>query len=221
MKLTTLLQCVRRSVITALCLCGGLGWLSFGAERAAELPAKIGNAYGAEAPNEYVLSAKDVIFVRVLNEGDLDTRAIVSEDGRIQMPLIGELKVGGKTAEQARQQIREALAKDYLVNPQVVVSVMESSKEQAAKQGFTVLGQVNRPGLYALPLEKPIDLLNAIAMAGGFTRTANPAKVVVRRLANGQTTTFKLDASAMAKESASQAFIIQADDTITVTEKIF
>ena len=185
-----------------------------------DLPKQVASQQGANAPMEYVLSAKDVVMIRVLDKPELETRAIISEDGRVQVPLIGMVTLGGKSAEQATTLIREALAKDYLVNPQVMLSVIASDRELSAQQGFTVLGQVNRPGLYPIPLNKPINLLNAIAIAGGYTRMAAPSKVTVSRKVGGEMKTFKLDADAMAKDSGAKPFVIQADYTIMVGERL-
>ena len=186
----------------------------------ADLPKKVGSTIGANAPMEYVLSPRDVVLIRVLDENELETRAIISQDGRIQVPLAGMMSIGGKRVDEAITLIREALAKDYLVNPQVMLSVVESDKQVAAQQGFTVLGQVNRPSIYPLPLDKPINLLNAIAMAGGYTRMAAPWKITVTRKVEGQLKTFKLDAEAMGKDAKVPPFMIQADDTIIVEERL-
>ena len=190
------------------------------ASAAPELPRKVNSQVGAAAPMEYVLAPKDVVMLRVLDEPELETRAIISEDGRVFVPLMGVVQLGGKTVEQATTSVREALGKDYLVNPQVILSVIESDKQQAAQMGFTVLGQVNRPGLYPLPLDKPINLLGAIAIAGGYTRMAAPSKVTVSRKVSGQVKIFKVDAEAIAKDSTAKSFDIQADDTIIVGERL-
>lgn len=191
-----------------------------GALGATDLPAQVASREGANAPMEYILMPKDVVLIRVYDEADLETRAIISSDGRVTVPLMGEVALGGKTVEQAVKQIREGLGKDYLVNPQVTLSVLESVQQTGAQQGFTVLGQVNRPGLYPIPLNKPIDLLNAIALAGGYNQRAKASNVTVSRKVDGVKKTFKLDAEAMAKDPNTKPFIVQADDLIYVGEKI-
>ena len=84
-----------------------------------------------------------------------------------------------------------------------------------------MLGQVNRPGSYVLPSEEHVDLLEAIGMAGGFTRLADEGRVLVRRNVNGVETILKVNAHAETKNSSSQLFEVLPDDKITVRERIF
>jgi len=88
-----------------------------------------------------------------------------------------------------------------------------------AKRRFTILGQVNRPGSYEMPEGSPtgIDLLEAIAMAGGYTRIAAPGRITIRR--NGDQS-LKVDAKRIAR-GAGAGFRIEPGDTITVAESIF
>jgi protein involved in polysaccharide export with SLBB domain len=154
-------------------------------------------------------------MVKVYQEEDLTTQVRIARDGSITLPLLGTLNVGSNTVEQAVGVVRDLLAKDYLVNPQVSLTVLEY-----AKRRFTVLGQVNRPGTYEMPSDDQISLLQAIAMAGGYTRIGNPKKVTVQRMVDGQTKVFKnLDAQAMAEEKKGKPFEVLPDDTITVGEK--
>jgi polysaccharide export outer membrane protein len=80
---------------------------------------------------------------------------------------------------------------------------------------------VQRPGSYVLPNEERVDLLQAIAMAGGFTRLADEGRVLVRRNVNGVDTILKINAHAETKNSSSQLFEVEPDDRITVRERIF
>ena len=90
-----------------------------------------------------------------------------------------------------------------------------------AKRRFTILGQVNRPGSYEMPEGSPdgVDLLEAIAMAGGFTRLADTGKVIVRRNRAGQEQVFRVKGTAESGEGTT--FKVQPDDTITVSERMF
>src|SRR5271170_6053271 len=132
----------------------------------------------------YVLAPNDVVQIKVYQEDDLETKARVGQDGTISFPLIGVVPIGGKTVEQAGALIREKLDKDYLVNPQITLIVVEYSKRR-----FIVLGQVQKPGSFEIPSEESVTLLEAIAMAGGYTRLADKANVKVTRIAGGKTTT--------------------------------
>jgi polysaccharide export outer membrane protein len=102
------------------------------------------------------------------------------------------------------------------VNPQVTVTVMEFSKRR-----FTVLGEVQKPGSYDLPDQQDITVLQAIGMAGGYTRIANPGKVTLMRRVNGQQKTFELNAKKMASGSAESAFTVVPGDVITVAQSLF
>ncbi len=165
---------------------------------------------------EYLLAANDVVQVKVYQEDDLDAKVRVSRDGSVTLPLLGPVNIGGKSREQAASFIREQLAAKYLVNPQVTVDVVEYSKRR-----FTVLGQVQRPGTYEFPGDESINLLQAISMAGGYTRLGNSSKVSVQRGEGTEKKIFKLDADSMAKDPEVKVFEIQPDDTINVAEKVF
>ena len=164
----------------------------------------------------YILSPNDVVLVKVYQEEDLETRLRIAKDGTTSFPLIGVVRLGGKSINQATAVIREALGKDYLVNPQVTLSVVEY-----AKRRFTVLGQVQKPGTFEIPNEETVTLLQAIAMAGGYTRLANRGGVIVTRALAGRKTTHTLDVKLATSDADSKPFEILPEDTITVPERLF
>jgi protein involved in polysaccharide export with SLBB domain len=166
--------------------------------------------------DNYILSPNDIVLVKVFEDPDLDSQHRISQDGTINFPLIGVVQISGRTVTQAASTIRDRLLKGYLRNPQVRVNVI-----QYASRRITVLGQVQKPGSYVLPNEERVDLLQAIAMAGGFTRLADEGRVLVRRNVNGVDTILKVNAHAETKNSSSQLFEVQPDDRITVRERIF
>ncbi|MEA3208225.1 MAG: polysaccharide biosynthesis/export protein [Chthoniobacter sp.] len=170
----------------------------------------------ADRQSNYVLVPNDLIDVKVFQEDDLTSRVRISKDGSVTLPLIGSVAVGGRTTQEAAHTIREMLAKDYLVNPQVNLTVIEYSKRR-----FTVLGQVNRPGAYEMPDRDSMGLLQAIGMAGGYTRIADPAKITLKRSVNGKDSVMKLNAKTMASQGAASGFEVQQGDIITVGESIF
>lgn len=190
-----------------------LGLAAWAAAQAAE-PAPT-NA-PLSSPATYVLTPNDVIEMRVYQEDDLLTKARIAQDGTVTIPLIGVVQIGGKTVEEATRLIRDLFDKDYLVNPQVTLTVVEY-----AKRRFTVLGQVQKPGAYEIPGEEKVTLLQAIAMAGGYTRLANPSRITVSRTVNGQKTTVVLDGKALALDTSLKPFFVMPDDIITVAERIF
>ena len=163
----------------------------------------------------YRLGPNDVVQVKVYQEDDLLTSMRLGKDGTATFPLLGTLNLGGKTVEEAGAHIKELLGKDYLVNPQVTINVVEY-----AKRRFTVLGQVQKPGTFEIPNEEVVTLLQAIAMAGGFTRLANEGKIVITRTLGGKKT-IALDTKSASLDPASKPFEILPDDTITVRERVF
>jgi len=164
----------------------------------------------------YVLSPNDVVLVKVYQEDDLETRMRIAKDGTSSFPLIGVVQLGGKTINQAATLIRDALGRDYLVNPQITLTVVEY-----AKRRFTVLGQVQKPGTFEIPNEESVTLLQAIAMAGGYTRLANRGGVTVTRAVGGKKVTHTLDVKLATSDADSKPFEILPEDTITIPERLF
>jgi protein involved in polysaccharide export with SLBB domain len=168
---------------------------------------------GVSAPTGYVLSANDQVAVEVFGEDDLRTTGRLNSEGNLSLPLLGSVHFGGLTLTQAAVRLTELYGRDYLVNPRVNVTLVGY-----AKRRFTVLGQVNHPGSFEMPESSPggIDLLEAIAIAGGYTRIAAPERISVRR----NDKLIKVDAKRLAKGSGG-GFRVESGDTITVGESIF
>jgi len=173
-------------------------------------------AQGAVDSSDYRLVTDDVIQIKVFQEGDLDSVLRISKEGTITFPLIGVVEVGGKTPQDAALAIRNLLAKDYLVNPQVNVTVVEY-----AKRLFTVLGQVQRPGSYDLPERDSLTLIQAIGLAGGYTRIADAGKITLKRTVDGKQSILHINAKKMAGGATESSFPVRSGDIITVGESIF
>jgi protein involved in polysaccharide export with SLBB domain len=182
--------------------------------KAGAQPAAAPEVTGLVPSRLYVLKPNDVVMVKVYQEEDLTIQARVARDGSITLPLLGTVYIGSNSVEQAIGLIRDGLAKDYLVNPQVSLSIVEY-----AKRRFTVLGQVTRPGTYEMPGDDSLNLLQAIAMAGGYTRIGAPTKITVQRVVADQTKIFRVNAESMAKNKGEKPFEILPEDAITVGEK--
>jgi protein involved in polysaccharide export with SLBB domain len=165
------------------------------------------------APNGYILSANDQVAVEVFGEEDLRTNGRLNGEGNLSVPLLGSIHLAGLTLSQAATKLTDLYARDYLVNPKVNVMLIGY-----AKRRFTMLGQVNRPGSYEMPEGSPegVDLLEAIAMAGGYTRIAAPEKISVRR----GNQVLRVDAKRQAR-GKHEAFTVQPGDTVTVGESMF
>jgi len=173
---------------------------------------------GVSAPAGYILTPNDLVAVDVYGEDDLRTNGRLNGEGDLSVPLLGSIHLAGLTLTQAASKLTELYGRDYLVSPKVNVMLIGY-----AKRRFSVLGQVNRPGSFDMPDGSPggIDLLEAIAMAGGYTRIAAPERVSVRRhLATGQDQIFKVNAKRLTKGSGG-SFLVKPGDTITVGESIF
>lgn len=172
---------------------------------------------GLSGPSKaYVFSPNDVVELKVFQEPELDSKVRVNKDGNVTLPLIGTMRLAGRTVDEATAMIRETLDRRYLVNPQVNLTVVDY-----AKRRFTVMGEVQKPGSFEIPNEENVNLLQALALAGGYTRIGEPTRVTVVRVENGQRVVLKLNAKAMARDQKSAPFEIKPDDTITVGESVF
>jgi len=167
------------------------------------------------AEGDYVLSAGDTIEMTVFREPELNSRSAIARDGSVQLPLIREVKLAGFSVRDARALLTKVYSEKYLVNPQIFLSVT-----QFAQRKFTIMGQVAKPGSYQLEGGQSLSLLEAIGMAGGFTRIADRGRVLVRRGNGADNQVFKLNAKRMA-EGKLEMFEILPGDIITVGESWF
>lgn len=159
---------------------------------------------------EYVISANDVLEVSVYNEPDLTKITRVQEDGTINYPLLGNIAASGMSVRELEERIRYMLAEDYLVNPQVSIFVKEYAK-------VSILGQVSQPGSYEL--KGRATLMQAIALAGGFSDTGNPAKVKVIRRTQNKEETFDIDTTGITERAdRSNDIILHPGDVVFVEE---
>ena len=125
---------------------------------------------------EMRISPQDLIAISVYREPDLRKETRVNADGKISFPLAGEVVVGGLTPLEAEGKLKEKLDA-HLVDAQVSVQV----KEYRAREAF-VLGEVVKPGSYEIPPDRPLTVVEAIALSGGLTRYASGNRTrVVRR----------------------------------------
>jgi polysaccharide export outer membrane protein len=159
------------------------------------------------APDEYVIAAGDVVGVRVFNQENMTTRARVRGDGKITVPLLGDVEVRGRTPEAAASDVAVRY-RAYLSSPRVTVTV-----EEAQPTGVSVLGEVTRPGIYAL--ERPAGVLQALAAAGGLTEFAGKSSIYVVRPAPAQRVRFSLS-SLIEAGTRSATFRLRAGDVVVV-----
>ncbi len=171
----------------------------------------------AQPSVNYHLLPKDTVHIKVFQEEDLETTARIDNDGNIFFPLLGKAKIGGQTVQEATATIQQALL-TYLVNPQVSVEIISY-----AKQHFTILGAVNKPGIFDFPDEGSLDFLEAIGMAGGYSKVANPSHSFINRTVNGKETIIPVDGKKVlnARIKGGEVPQILPGDTINVGEAIF
>ncbi len=170
----------------------------------------------AAAVLDYLLQPSDLLDVQIFQEENLKRAVRVSQEYSITLPLIGKVDVRGKSLRQAEDLIRELYARDFLVNPQINVVVIEY-----AKRTVNVIGQVNQPGAVLFPQEQGLTLLDAVSRAGGFSRLANRAQVKLTRTnAEGKSDTYVIDADDLIKGRSSNTWPLLVNDIIFVPERI-
>jgi polysaccharide export outer membrane protein len=163
----------------------------------------------ANSAAEYRLGPEDVIDVFVWKEPDLTTNGIVVRtDGKISLPLANELDASGKTAIELQKEITERLRR-YITDP--VVNVMV---KQINSLKISVLGEVRKPDVYRI--KNRVTVLDAIAMAGGFTDLARPNRVIVLRTTAAGPQRIKVDIKQAVGEGHSSVFYLQPLDTVYV-----
>jgi polysaccharide biosynthesis/export protein len=121
----------------------------------------------------FVIGPDDVVGIKVWREPELSSTLRVRPDGKITLPLGGEVKAAGRTPEQLGEEITKMLG-SFVNSPLVMVSVVEVRSKK-----YSITGEVNKPGAY--PLIVPTSVLDAILQAGGFKEYAKKGKVTVLR----------------------------------------
>ena len=157
-----------------------------------------------------------MIQVNVFNEPNLSVKARVSSQGMINYPLLGAVRLAGLTVTEAEGLLKDRLARDYLVNPQVSVLV-----DQTNRRVF-LLGQVKSPGAIDFPADEALTLLQAIARAGGFTPVAASDRVSIIRSENGAEKKITVNVAAIINSGdKSNDIQLRPDDVVSVPESIF
>lgn len=159
-----------------------------------------------------VIGKLDTVEIRVFREDELTTAGQLSADGTISMPLIGSVKMAGLTTDQAAAAITAKLKDGYLVRPQVSVSI-----EARVRRTVTVLGQAQSPGVFELPADRRLTVVEAIGMAGGATRIANVKKISLKRR-SGQVQLLNLKDITSGK---STDVVLQDGDVLSIPESLF
>jgi len=186
------------SSLVSVCMIAALSFAGTGPEK------KISSPPGAQP--ECRLGVDDVIDVVVWKEPELTRTLTIRPDGKISLPLINDLQAKGKTVGELQDEIKEKLS-GYVNDPLVTVMVKELNSFK-----FSVLGEVKTPGVYKT--SQSVSVLDAIAMAGGFTEFAKQNHVIVIRNAPNQR--IRIDLKKYLKGGKSELYHLQPSDVVYV-----
>jgi len=209
-----------RLIAGAMCLLvsGGL-WAQTASGGAATAPASntaqsSQNVEPSTAPkphdDSFVIGNDDVLAINVWKEPDISRSIPVRSDGKISLPLVGEVQAAGRTPLKLEVEIASRL-KNYISEPEVTVIV-----QQINSQKFNVLGQVNRPGTFVIANSPTV--LDAIAAAGGFRDFAKQKSIyILRQNADGSQTRIPFNYKEVVKgQNPAQNIRLQPRDTVVV-----
>jgi polysaccharide export outer membrane protein len=157
--------------------------------------------------DQYVIAVGDLLSVRVYNQEGLSTRSRVRSDGRIAVPLVGELDVRGKAPSAVSREL-EGKLKAFIVSPAATITV-----EESLPTSVTVLGQVAHPGIYAV--DPTSGVLQALAVAGGFNDYASYGSIYLMRRQPARRIRFTF-ADLSRIDGAAAAFRIRTGDVVVV-----
>ena len=193
------------------------------AENAATLADARGGKTGSGLPQlttaagEYLIQPLDLLQVNVFQEADLSVRTRVTQSGAINYPLLGTVQLAGLTLPEAQKKLTELLGADYLVHPQVNITIERSNSRRVV-----VLGQVKSPGTFEIPTDESLTLLQAIARAGGFSDIAAIDRISIIRSENGKEQKIMVNVSAIIKSGdRSRDIELRPGDVVSVPETIF
>jgi polysaccharide export outer membrane protein len=157
----------------------------------------------------YRIGREDLLDVAVWRDADLSRTLPVRPDGFISLPMVGEVRAEGRTPTELSDEIREAL-KPYVQEPRVTVVVREVNSSRVF-----ITGEVAHPGAY--PLRGRVSILQAIALAGGFTDFADRDGIVVLRRSGTDGSTIPVSYSELVEApDKNEPLILRPGDTIVV-----
>ena len=186
--------------------------------------AGVAGAQGTGDKKNYIhtLALADRVRIAVYQEEDLASLTRIDARGRVNLPLIGEIAIGGLTVIEAQAAIENAY-KDgrFLRNPQVTVSV-----EEYAPREVSIQGQIRNAGRYTLPIESTLTVVELVTKAGGITDIGKGSAVTVTRLLpNGTKKVFTVDVDSVIKgkkdtKTDDSALLLQPGDIVYVPERL-
>jgi polysaccharide export outer membrane protein len=160
--------------------------------------------------NDYRIGISDMLQITTWKEEELSMEEIlVRTDGKISFPLVNDVEAAGLSPVELKRSI-EAGLKEYVSNPVVTVHITSPNSQR-----IYVLGEVARTGEY--PLVKHLTVLQAFALAGGFTEWASKDEIILLRSEGGKEKIYRIDYKDITKgKDLSQNIKLKADDTIIV-----
>ncbi len=172
-------------------------------------PSPVADAPAAPLPTDYVIGAADVLGVVFWREAELSGDVTVRPDGKISLPVIGEIQAAGLAPEALQVQVRDAAAK-YITDPNVVVVVRTINSRRVF-----VTGQVAAPGGQALV--GPLTVMQALAQAGGVSEYADSKNITILRTENGRPRVFKFNYKDVSRgRNLDQNITLLPGDTVVV-----
>lgn len=178
-------------------------------------------ASGTSTSAAYVLTNTDRISITIYQEDDLSRIARIDSQGRINLPLVGEVMIAGLKVGEAQTAIEKAYQDGrYLRSPRVTITV-----EEYASREVSIQGQVRSPGRYPLPIEASMSILELVTRSGGFTDTAKGTAVrVTRILPDGTKKNFEVDVESLIKgrkgaNVQDNSLLLEPGDIIFVPER--
>jgi protein involved in polysaccharide export with SLBB domain len=159
------------------------------------------------------IERSDLIIIEVFGERDLSVERRVQAGGTIRYPLLGDIDVAGKTTTELSRLLTKRLGEDYLVNPEVEVTV-----KQYRSRTVAVIGKVLKPGPVLLPEEERMDIIQAISFAGGFSPNANENRILHTR--KGKTTTYSMKEIKAISDDEKRVWL-EPGDVIEIREAFF
>lgn len=164
----------------------------------------------ASVPTDYKIGPGDVLAVHIWREPDLSRTVLVRPDGKLSLPLVGEIAANDTTVGELQTKLTAGY-RNYINDPSITVIVQEARSHR-----FNVVGQVQRPGSFVMT--QPTTVLDAIALVGGFRDFAKTKKIyVLRKKPDGTTAQFAFDYNKVVKgQNWEQNIQLQSGDTIVV-----
>jgi len=177
------------------------------AQTASSQPPK---ATAGEPEKSFIIGLEDVLSINVWREAELSQKeVVVRPDGRIGVPLAGDIQASGLTTEQLQEKIAEKL-KEFMASPVVTVSVIK-----IVSSSVSVVGQVMKPGIY--PLGAPMTVLELLARAGGVTLDAKSKKIKVLRKEGEKIVQFEFNYNdAVNGKNLQKNILLKSGDVVTV-----